>query len=510
MKLSVLLERPLTRREARKAEARYGSEALVGFEFEFVVPEGSKHHAGDGHSDSTELRRLNDFDDVFYYFDASVRTKNGIERDFDDWVERKKTEWIDDNWHLYEDDDIEDDDEREESARENADSVVRDKIDISQSAYVDDEYGSWYNFISSNSMEPTHGWENDRGDDRSTVYIEARTGGNDNTRDSIAGSLSGHLGKHVRTFDSSRYDHWKVVPDGSIQGGHDAEIVSPPMPWHEGKDTLQSIINFAELHGLETNHSTGLHINISVPGIKDIDLVKFIIFLGDDFALEVFGRGSSEFAQSQTRRIVQAMTQLASGQDAAALLKTPEFKELQNIAATGLSKHKYNSVNIGKLVDDGYLEIRIAGGDYMNRVPDIMRFLDRIVIALDTAMDPNSDRQLYMKKLFKLFSHGKWRANPVMPSNYLGALLKDRHAIEALKALSSSTEMHIGDAYTMLMRVVGELADETRRRGLKRLTFAQAGELFKLMKKHGLSMTGLNTVGGNPIKSDLQLLGLSK
>ncbi len=509
MKLSVLLERPLTRREARKAEARYGSEALVGFEFEFAVPEGSKHHAGDGTASSMELRSFSDLGDITNYFDTSVRMRYRIDADYEEWIEKQKQDWIDDNWELYADDDEEDEDAREEQAREQAESLVKDKIDLSVEAYVDDEHGSWYNFVHNYSLEPSFGWEEDRGNDRSSIYTEERMGGQDNTRSSIADALAEYLGRHVSAHDAPGYKHWKVVPDGSIQGGHDAEIVSPPMPWHEGKDVLQSIANFAELHELTTNHTTGLHVNISVPGIKDIDLVKFVLFLGDEFALEVFDRSNNDFAKSQSSRIVLAMAEFVKQNNLSAALNSPGFEELQRIAKAGLSTHKYNTVNIGKLLD-GYLEIRIAGGNYLDKMRDLMRFLDRIIIALDTAMDPQSDRQLYMKKLVALFNRGKWHANPVMPSNYLITLVKDRHAVEALKALMTSTEMHVGDAYTLMMRVVSDLADETRRRGLKRLTFAQAGELFKLLKKFGLSMTGLIAVGGNPIKADLQLLGLSK
>ncbi len=515
MKLSVLLERPLTSREARKALARQ-TDALVGFEFEFAVPESSRLHAGNGTADTMELRRFSDIGDVFDYFDGAVRAKRRMESDYDEWVSDQKNEWIDDNWEMYEDDSIEDDDEREAAAREDAESRVGAKLDLSFGEFVDQEHGSWHNLITNYDLNPSYGWEDDRGDDRSTVYVQEVEGGEENTRTEVAARLADYLGVHVSSVDSPRYDHWKVVPDGSVTGGHDAEIVSPPMPWSEGIRAFKHIARFADDYGLETNGSTGLHINISVPGIKDIDIVKFVVFLGDDFALEVFGRTDNEFARSQSGRIITKLASAIKSGDSilgtSGFVGSPEFAVLKKAAYTGLSTHKYNSVNIGKLMESGYLEIRIAGGNYIDKAEDVMRLLNRLIIVMDLAMDPNMEKQLYMKKLTKLFTSALWHADPTTAATnrqYLYPLFSKSPGAYKLHT-KLSHDLGTDSAINVAIQMVHHLSTAVRAARLPRLSFAQAAELLKLFKKHNLSIADIISAGGNHTADDMQALGLAK
>ena len=513
MKTPVLLERPLTAREARKALRRQG-EALVGFEFEFAVPDGSSLYTGDDGGDAMELRRLSDIGDLFDYFEhlGISRMARRMEIEYEQWVETQQDEWVDNNWDSYEDDSIEDDDDREAEAREEARAKVDDKIDTSFEAYIDAEHGNWRGLIDNYDLVPKYGWQNDTGNDRATFFVSEVEGSTDKTREAVADALSRYLGVKVRSSDTPNYDHWKVVPDGSITGGHDAEIVSPPMQWADAITAFQQIARFASKFDLETNPSTGLHINVSVPDIKNIDIVKFIVFLGDEFALEVFKRSNNIHTVSQAARMVTGMANAIKMNNW--IDESPEFDKLRQMAYSGLSSHKYNTVNISKLVNYGYLEIRIAGGDYLTKAQEVMALMNRIIVTLDIAMDPQSDRNLYIKKLTKLLDRAKWHVNPSNATTpegrqYLHSLFsKSPDAYKIYRRLSSE-ELKQDEALVLASTLVYGLAKAIRTAGLPRLSFAQAAELLKLFKKHQISIASISNVDADTAH-DLKTLGLAK
>lgn len=508
MKSNVLLERPLTGREAHKSLARR-SGALVGFEFEFAVPEDSPLYTGEDLGETVELSRLSDFDELEQFFTTRGYHARRMDRDFSDWVEEQKNTWVGDNWEMYADDSIEDEGEREADAIEKAQQVVSSRLDLSEIAYVHDVHGTWYELISHFDFEPRFGWAVERGNDRSEVYTREASGNSEQTREAVANALSNHLDTHVSTLDSKKYDHWKVVPDGSIEGGHDAEIVSPPLPWADGMTTFNTIVDFAVRYGLLVNSSTGLHVNISVPDIKHIDIVKFVVFLGDEFALQVFNRANSTFARSQgSRLIIGLKNAIGSGQ-----LDTnaPSFAALRTAAYAGLSSHKYNSVNISKLVHEGYLEIRIAGGDYIYKGQDVLRLLNRLIIALDIAMDPHAEKKQYAKKLAKAFSLAQFHVNPEasMSRQYLFPLVTKTSLARAKFSNLSGPKLPVDEAYWDAIALVKALAVNMPA-SQQRLTFAQAAELFKLFKRQDVSIAKLTKFDDAELKSSMKKLGLTK
>ena len=508
MKSNVLLERPLTGREARKSLARH-SGARVGFEFEFAVPEGSPLYTGEEGGQTIELGQLSDFDELRQFFSGNGYMSRRLDRDFDDWVEQQRKDWVSDNWEMYADDSIEDEDEREADAIEKAEQVVDSQLDLSERAYAHDAHGTWYSLISHFDFEPRFGWADDRGNDRSEVFDREANENSEQTREAVARALSHYLDTHVSTLDSKKYDHWKVVPDGSIKGGHDAEIVSPPLPWADGMTTFNMIVDFAVRYGLLVNSSTGLHVNISVPNIKHIDIVKFVVFLGDEFALQVFNRVNNTFTHSQGSRLIIGLKNAIEGGDIDT--NAPSFAALRTAAYAGLSSHKYNSVNISKLVDEGYLEIRIAGGDYIYKGQDVLRLLNRLIIALDIAMDPDAEKQQYAKKLAKAFSLAQFHINPSSAESrqYLLPLVtKTTAAYDKYKNLNGA-KLPVDEAYWNAIALVKAIADNMPR-SQQRLTFAQAAELVKLFKRQDVALAKMALFDDAYLKRSLKMLGLTK
>jgi hypothetical protein len=233
----------------------------------------------------------------------------------------------------------------------------------------------------------------------------------DKSIEDVAREFKSIIGRNVNYSDSyhggRRDDHSYVVePDGSLDEPADPEdggieFISPPLPLDEMLSDLKKVQAWAESSGCYTNESTGLHINVSVPGITDtsIDYVKLAILLGDQYVLEQFGRSSNSFCKSALEQVkkraqqhpeesVSILNQMRSGLNALA------SKAIHSGATS-----KYTSIN----TKQGYIEFRSPGGDWLDENFDkIESTLLRTVVALDAAVHPEKYRKEYLTKLYKI------------------------------------------------------------------------------------------------------------
>jgi hypothetical protein len=233
----------------------------------------------------------------------------------------------------------------------------------------------------------------------------------------VADEFSNAIGREVRASKdyhsrsverpSTRSAHYIVEPDGSLDpdDSDDAglEFVSPPLPIEELLSDLNKVKAWADRTGCYTNDSTGLHINVSVPGwtggTDQLDYVKLALLLGDEFVLDSFGRAGNTYAKSAMGKIRDAvrknpdraqelMDRMKSGMD-----------QLASKVVHSRSTDKYTSIN----VKDGYIEFRSPGGDWLNdNFKEIDNTLRRFTVALSAAVDPEAYREEYLKKLYKL------------------------------------------------------------------------------------------------------------
>jgi hypothetical protein len=68
-----------------------------------------------------------------------------------------------------------------------------------------------------------------------------------------------------------------------------------------------------------------------------------------------------------------------------------------------LKSGKYRTANLGKLIRNGYVEFRVAGGtDYHLKEKEITDAIGRFLTSIDLAMDPELERVEYIKKVSKL------------------------------------------------------------------------------------------------------------
>jgi hypothetical protein len=229
--------------------------------------------------------------------------------------------------------------------------------------------------------------------------------------DAIADSFKQAIGRDVRlsrSYHGAKRDgsSYIIEPDSSIQiDSNEAglEFVSPPLSLADMSQDLEAVRTWAQETGCTTNRSTGLHINVSVPGIEpgNIDYVKLALLLGDRYVLEQFGRSSNHFCKSALDEI-QSRAKTNTAREAVPAMLDSMRAGLNRIASKIVhsgSTGKYISINN----KEKYIEFRSPGGDWLNTdLAKLTATMNRFVVALDAAVDENKYREEYSKKLYKL------------------------------------------------------------------------------------------------------------
>jgi hypothetical protein len=243
-------------------------------------------------------------------------------------------------------------------------------------------------------------------------------GGNDGSRswEEIGDSLNGVIDMPVKV--SSNYHSttrkeglWIVEPDSSLEADDredfGLEIVSPPLPLEQALEKLQQVCDWANDSSegnAYTNSSTGLHMGVSVPFKGgDVDYLKLILFLGDEYVLKQFGREANTYTKSAMSKFRENLK--GGRSDPMSVIKLMQHgllelahKEIQK----GVGDGKYTSAHIQK----GYIEFRSAGGDWLaeeNADPEkLQNTMLRYARAMSLAANPAEERREYAKKLYKL------------------------------------------------------------------------------------------------------------
>jgi hypothetical protein len=273
------------------------------------------------------------------------------------------------------------------------------------SAFFDDTGNRWMSDIATNY-------------DLDWPYM-TNGGGNDGGRDwdSIGDSLQSVVDMPVKV--SSGYHHaarregqWIVEPDTSLEPDDredfGLEVVSPPMPLLVALEKLQQVTDWANSDegNAYTNSSTGLHMGVSVPFKGgDVDYLKLILFLGDEYVLQRFGREANTYTKSAMSKFRENIR--GGRADPAGALKLMQsgllelaHREIQK----GVGDGKYTSAHI----QDGYIEFRSPGGDWLaeeSADPEVLQnTMLRFARAMSLAANPAEERREYAKKLYKLIA----------------------------------------------------------------------------------------------------------
>jgi len=441
--------------------------AQAGMEFEMIVPGAAESASSDDYLepdyDSNEstrsFRQIRDF-----FHDGDYNGRRDVERleqrllddymDSDFLSEKKQEAWGEASYDAVRDlvdrdyaDDLRDQatdeisaktpefgvngDEFQEAVLERYNELVQEKIDDIlanmgseyDEAYEEWEQNEWQDIW--NDFDLQEEWLEHEGletmsdvadnyDITWPYYYNPNDGGGEVSVDDAADSFSRAMGKPVNassSYHGARREagHYVVEPDGSLEADDDEdgglEFVSPPMPINELLDDLKKVKAWADKTGCYTNDSTGLHINVSVPGwqgdVAKLDYVKLAILLGDEYILNEFGRQGNTYCKSALKIVKDNITQRP--EDVKLLLD--KMREHLNTSASKLihsgATSKYTSIN----TKTGYIEFRSPGGDWLNENFDkIENTLYRFVVAMDAAVDETKYKQEYAKKLYKLLS----------------------------------------------------------------------------------------------------------
>jgi uncharacterized FlgJ-related protein len=209
---------------------------------------------------------------------------------------------------------------------------------------------------------------------------------------------------------------WYIEPDESIEPPDDygaAEIISPTMTAPKALSQLPDFLAWCDRIGAEGHETTGFHINIGPPSqnTEDIDPVKLILFLGENYLLTRFGRLLSRHGQTYAKSTINKMREMLTTD-----IEKKKFDPQRVInslkrfavpaAAAMLGKfsempgRKY-SINI----KDEYVEFRAAGGDWMSNRQELINSVNRCLYVMAIAADPYAEQREYAIKLYKLLQN---------------------------------------------------------------------------------------------------------
>ena len=423
--------------------------AQAGMEFEMIVP-GVANPDGDSDQepDYDQDERVDSIQDAANFFDDGdyngrreiQNLKDRMSGDYQDWLFNEfANRWDSDNEEMVYDyirnnlDESEvaevlglDDEESSAMAdngitREQWQAAASKIIEDSIEPYLDDAREDAESDFINGDQESD--WLEHEGletmNDVSNTYdiqwphwTSASSGGEGSVEET-AKEFEDMIGKPVKW--SERYHgaqrdatSYVVEPDGSLDGDDDdtgLEFVSPPMPINDMLADLDKTVKWAGQAGCYTNDSTGLHINVSVPGTENsqnIDYVKLALLLGDNYILEQFGRAGNTYCKSGMDIIKERVVQRP--EDAQVLLE--KMRNGLDAMASKLihsgNTQKFTSINM----KGGYVEFRSPGGDWLEEYASgkgkIENALLRFVVALDAAVKPDLYKQEYLKKLYAM------------------------------------------------------------------------------------------------------------
>jgi hypothetical protein len=437
----MLFEINMGSKNLRKEAAKTG--AIAGMEFEMIVPNveggGGDEDQEPDYDYDQRCRSIQDAYDFFYDGDWNSRRscdemRDSMRNDYTEWLDQKISsdwdsqgeeyiyQWVKENvdeseWNPEEKSDL----ERTEALEEYATNVHADPVsDQYQSAYEEFREENQESYDESDWLDDadlSNMTEIENAYSMSWPHWSSPESGGEAEISDVAQEFENAIGRDVRASDnyhsgntlrpSVANQRYIVEPDGSLDpdapGDRGLEFVSPPLPIDEILGDLNKVRAWAKEYGCYTNDSTGLHINISVPGYsrENLDFVKLALLMGDKYVLDAFGRTGNTYAKSAMGIIKDAVRN--KPEDAARLLDKMKgnLDQLATKAIHSGVTAKYTSIN----TKDGHIEFRSPGGDWLDQNFDqIENTLLRFTVAMSAALNPDMYRQEYLTKLYKMLT----------------------------------------------------------------------------------------------------------
>lgn len=218
-------------------------------------------------------------------------------------------------------------------------------------------------------------------------------------------------------YHSVERGNWYIIEEDSSLRPNDSEdgsfeLISPPVPAVKAMVDLRDLLDKLKAQfGAYTNRSTGLHINMSLKTqvTDNIDFIKLVLFLGDEYVLNIFGRLSNTYTKSSLDKIKDRLKMLDTDQVTNFLgAMSQGMNSIAQKTFYRRNEEKHMSVNIRTR----YVEFRSMGGPrYMDEIDDVIETVLRYARALTIAADPEAYKEEYARKLFKLISTGNQKSD---------------------------------------------------------------------------------------------------
>lgn len=184
------------------------------------------------------------------------------------------------------------------------------------------------------------------------------------------------------TTNSSDTSIWRIETDSSIDGGgHDrfvgVEIISPVFSTPEAmlEEMQMLFMNLPDY--VETNDSTGLHVTMSMPDVREEpNKLKMALLLGEKHVLDLFSRRGNSYAVPHGRQILDKLKSMDPSE-----INNLKFDKLEKVVSDAMDSAKYRTIHFkGQKNDVGneLIEFRVAGGEnYENDIPKIEQAITR-------------------------------------------------------------------------------------------------------------------------------------
>lgn len=389
---------------------KFKGDERIGIEYEMYVPDGDIDAEAEPEDDSTMDGQPESFDDIYEFFENGnsnnigpndIRIlRNELESDYTDWVTDKLHDMYA-NEHA---------DENDQEAIDDSDFIRyseehTDDPKLSERAFLRAKRLEFYSDIRHEYRLP---WPY-----TVTPEFEVSTSFERAVRRPVeVYSYHGGAGTQINNY-RIEFDGSLDTPDELQDQG--LEFISPPLNFQETVKDLLAIKKWCKENNCYANSTTGLHINISLPGYRmsKLDYVKLALFLGDAHVLTQFGRAGNEYCESALEKIKNRVNQ-NNALEVLEKMRTG-IETLASHAIHGPYTDKYVSIN----VKGNRVEFRSPGGDWISENTDkLIDTIARCITALSIAMDPEEAHDEYAKKLYKLLTGQEFGRYYIDPEAY--------------------------------------------------------------------------------------------
>lgn len=413
---------------------------LMGFEAEVYFPGAYEVNQEIEILDlRDEIKGVGDVENIWKVSSMNYNFVRKFNSAYIDWRHEKIMDWVEEHFEEYEGearDEIGDDaDQREinKVSRQLATDAAPDHLEVSEDDYINNDMEAFINLVDVNlDFLPSYGWENK---DKFLVrHLKHESNKYEDVAKFLGHYVSGRVISGNDKFVRKDSTSWYVEPDGSLDDTDEqygVEIVSPPMSPEGFREAIVQVWRMFNDYNCSTDSTTGLHVSVSLEGKPKIDYLKLALFVDEGHVLNMFDRLESTMTKSQLQHLAAVLTNF--GTEPAHLDSLQEFIDVcsEIIGRTG----KYMGFNIEKYENQGYIEFRMLGGNYLPKRDQILEMSERFATCMKIAADPNAERNSYLKKLGKFFSY-------LVDQGKVGdteKAMKDIYADELVKAVNDTS-----------------------------------------------------------------------